>query len=80
MMGGACIAQVLPAFKLPLDFTLANAVQGMSTAGTVKTTDGQLTYSLDVTPSSVSGRVGYTGSAYFTDPMTEIGNFSCNVN
>ncbi|HZZ95077.1 MAG TPA: hypothetical protein VFE23_21135 [Usitatibacter sp.] len=84
MMGmdgpGACTAQILPTLTVPLDFTLANAVPGLTTSGTTNMSEGRFSYDLAVAPGSVSGHVAYTGSAFYTDAMTESGSFSCTAN
>jgi hypothetical protein len=84
MMGmmptGQCMAQTLPSFTLPLDFTLAHAVTGLATSGAVNIQGGKVSYDLSVTDSSVSGHVSYTGSAFYTQAFTESGSFSCTAN
>jgi len=80
MMNGQCLARTLPSLTLPLDFTLANAVQGLSTSGHASTDSGQLTYDIAVTPSSIGGHVSYTGGAFYTDAFTAKGTFSCSTN
>ena len=76
----ACMAQTLPSLTLPLDFTLARGTQGLNTAGSVAVQGGKVSYDVAVTSTSISGHVGYSGGAYYTDAMTESGSFSCSVN
>jgi len=81
MMGtGACTPLVAPTLTLPLDFTLASGVQGLSTSGSSSMDGGQITYDLAVTASSIGGHINYTGGGYYTDNMTAAGSFSCSVN
>jgi hypothetical protein len=77
MTSGNCISQTLPAVTLPLDFTLANALTGLSTSGSSANDAGQLSYSIAATDTSVSGQVGFTGGAWFTQAFTAKGSFSC---
>jgi len=81
MMGmpGACIPQMVPTLTLPLDFTLASGTQGLSTSGRIPVEGGQVAYDLAVTATSISGRVAYSGGAYYTEAMNESGSFSCTV-
>jgi len=66
--------------SVPVDFTLANGVQGLSTAGSYNSSAGKLAYDVAVTASSISGHLSFTGNGYYTDPSTESGSFSCSAN
>jgi hypothetical protein len=82
MMGmtGQCIVQTAQTLTVPLDFTLAAAVQGLSTSGAVGMDSGRFTYDLAVSASSISGHLAYTGGAVYTGAFTASGSFSCSAN
>jgi len=75
-----CMPQTLSTLTVPIDFTLANGVEGLSTSGAFDSSAGKLTYDVAVTPGSIGGHLTYTGGAYYTQPFTESGSFSCTAN